>query len=700
MATIPTSPATTRIADRLNAARRGRFVGRAAELHLFQTALNPTAASFVVLHVYGPGGIGKTTLLREYEQIARERGRTVIRLDCRNVEASPPGFMLALRQAINPQADPLTTLILDWPPHTVLFLDTYEALGGLDGWLRETFLPQLPADALIVTAGRNQPDTAWRTDIAWADLTQLLPLHNLQPEESQAYLAGRGVPAEQQAAALEMTHGHPLALCLVADVLNQNEQATPISLRQEPDVVRVLLQRFVQDMPSVQHRYALELCVQAWATTETLLETVLGDGHGATCFRWLEQLSFIEKGTQGLFPHDLARDVLAADLRWRNRQSFVERSKQLVTFLHERVLKANRFEQQRFWFDLLYLSRHNPAMKPYFEWAALGTTYAEPATAADQATIVAMVTQHEGEASAQIAQHWLKRQPEAFLVFRTLKGETMGFLCQLALHLATEEDRAVDPAAAAAFAFADQFGPLRPGEEMCYLRFWMEREKYQAVSSALNMTAINSSIYWTTHPKLAWSFAAMSNPRFMVPHFRAIHIELAPEAGFTVGGRSYGVFTHDWRVEGALEWLNIKHELTDEDQPEGTRPRTKPAPSVVVLSQEAFAEAVRQALRDMSRPDLLADNPLLKTRLLGKEKAAEARVAYLQEMLRHAAATLLTTPKDAKLHRALWITYFEPAATQEQAAEQLDLPFSTYRYHLSKGLERIVAWLWQRELQS
>lgn len=696
------SPTTsvTRIADRLTAARRGRFVGRETELRLFHTALNAEDAPFVVLHVYGPGGIGKTTLLREYEQIARDRGRTVIHLDCRNVEASPPGFMLALRQAINPQADPLTTLILDWPSRTVLFLDTYEALGGLDAWLRETFLPQLPADALIVTAGRNHPDAAWRTDIAWADLTHLLPLHNLQPEESQAYLSGRGVPADQQAVALEMAHGHPLALCLVADVLTQNEQVTPISLRHEPDVVRVLLQRFVQDIPSVHHRYALELCVQAWATTEGLLETVLGPGHGATCFQWLEQLSFIEKGSEGLFPHDLARDVLAADLRWRNRKSYVERHKQLIVYLHERVLKANSFEQQRFWFDLLYLSRHNPAMKPYFEWSALGTTYAEPASPADQATIVAMVAQHEGEESARIAQHWFDRQPQAFLVFRTLKGEMMGFLCQLALHLATDEDKAIDPAAATAFAFADQSGPLRPGEEMCYLRFWMEREKYQAVSSALNMTAINSSIYWTTHPRLAWSFAAMSDPEFMKPHFRALHIELSPEASFTVGGRVYGVFTHDWRVEGALEWLNIKHELTAEEQLEGTRPRSKPAPSVIVLPQEAFAEAVRQALRDVTRPDLLVHNPLLKTRLMGKGNSTAEGVSVLQEMLRNAAATLLTTPKDAKLHRALWVTYFEPAATQEQAAEQLDLPFSTYRYHLSKGLERVVAWLWQRELQS
>jgi hypothetical protein len=43
-------------------------------------------------------------------------------------------------------------------------------------------------------------------------------------------------------------------------------------------------------------------------------------------------------------------------------------------------------------------------------------------------------------------------------------------------------------------------------------------------------------------------------------------------------------------------------------------------------------------------------------------------------------------------------TFLRPAPTQERAAELLGLPFSTYRRHRNRGVERIVAWLWQREL--
>ncbi len=65
----------SRLANRLTQARRQRFVGRRAELELFRAALGRDVPDFAVLHLVGPGGMGKTTLLREYAQIAEEAGR-------------------------------------------------------------------------------------------------------------------------------------------------------------------------------------------------------------------------------------------------------------------------------------------------------------------------------------------------------------------------------------------------------------------------------------------------------------------------------------------------------------------------------------------------------------------------------------------------------------------------------------------------
>jgi hypothetical protein len=117
-----------------------------------------------------------------------------------------------------------------------------------------------------------------------------------------------------------------------------------------------------------------------------------------------------------------------------------------------------------------------------------------------------------------------------------------------------------------------------------------------------------------------------------------------------------------------------------------------------VLSEPEFMDAVRQALRDFRRPAALARNPLLRSRLVSERSGGAAAPATLQALIREAAERLTGTPREQKLYRALHHTYLEPAATQEMAAELLDLPFSTYRYHLAAAIARVSEYLWRLEL--
>ena len=205
---------------------------------------------FVVLHVSGTGGVGKTTLLQELAHAAGEAGRAVVRIDGRNIEPSVQGFLVALRHALGAEPLELSAAIERWPAGGVLFVDTYELLAPIDDWLRETLLPQLPARSLVVIAGRNEPATAWRTDGAWAALTRINPLGNLGMGDSRTYLTKCGVPAEHHDGALAFTGGHPLALSLIAGVLTRGDRLAPPRLDGEPEVVRPLLETFVQEVPS------------------------------------------------------------------------------------------------------------------------------------------------------------------------------------------------------------------------------------------------------------------------------------------------------------------------------------------------------------------------------------------------------------------------------------------------------------------
>jgi hypothetical protein len=77
---------------------------------------------------------------------------------------------------------------------------------------------------------------------------------------------------------------------------------------------------------------------------------------------------------------------------------------------------------------------------------------------------------------------------------------------------------------------------------------------------------------------------------------------------------------------------------------------------------------------------------------------ANERIAALQSLVQEAAQFLESSPREAKCYRALYHTYLHPAPTQEQAAELLDLPFSTFRRHLKNGITRVAEILWNREI--
>jgi hypothetical protein len=690
-------PERLRLADRLAAARRTRFVGRLVERELFQGALHAAEPPFAVLHLHGPGGIGKTALLAEYARIATEAGCLTVRLDGRDLDPSPPGFLLALRQALGLVEGAAPLEALAQPPRTVLLLDTYEALTPIDAWLRESFLPQLPGQTLVVIAGRHPPDVSWRSDPDWSELARLVSLRNLPPEDSRVYLRARGIPEGEHSAVLAFTHGHPLALALVADLLARSGQKT-FSPEQVPDVVRALLERFVQQVPSVTHRRALEVCARTRVTTEALLTEVLGAAEAPALFAWLRGLSFIEQGQEGLFPHDLAREALDADLRWRDPASFRDLHGRVLRHLVRRLQARTGQDQQRAYFDLLYLSRNNPLMRPYYDWEAMGTAYAVPAIPEDFAAILAMIRRHEGEASARIAAYWLGRRPDAFLAMRGAGPQPVGVLANLLLDEVNAEDCAADPAIAAAWRFVRRHGPLRSGERLWHVRFWMSREGYQDLA-AVTVAAAVGGTGWLTTPGLAWTFLTVADPDFWEPNCTVIGFPRAPEAAFAVGGRRYGVFAHDWRVEPPLAWIEHKGllEFTDAAVVPAPLDQAARAP-LVVLSHPDFEEAVRRGLRDFTRPAVLAANPLLRSRVAAEYADETPTSATLRALLCEAAESLRANPRDEKLYRALRRTYLEPAATQELAAEQLGLPFSTYRYHLTGGIARMTEWLWQREL--
>lgn len=688
------------LAKYLSVERHRRFVGRMHELELFWSAIAAPELPFHVLHIFGPGGVGKTSLLREFIRICEQAGIPAIYLDARNVEPSPEAFLAALRgmMSLTPLDSPFQTLSAQ-ASRCVLLIDTYETLSPLDEWLREEFLPQLPANTLTVLAGRHPPSSTWRTDLGWQALLRPLSLRNLSPEQSQTYLTKREIPTAQHQAVLDFTHGHPLALSLVADVFAQGQDIC-FQPKAAPDVIKTLLERFVQEVPSLTHRMALEACTLVRLTTEALLAQMLSLPTVHDLFEWLRGLSFMEAGPLGLFPHDLAREVLAADLRWRNPDWYAELHQRARTYYTTRLQQIQGQEQHRILFDYIFLHRDNPAVRPRFTWQEHSSLLTDAMREADQPALIRMVAEYEGETSAGIAAHWLTRQPQGALVFRDAEQQLAGFVMMVALHQAEPEDLNADPATHRAWQYLQNHTPLRPGEGATLFRFWMARDTYQAVSPTQSLIFINFVQHHNT-AGLAFTFLPCAEPDVWTAMFAYADLTRLPEADFEVGDQRYGVYGHDWRVVSTTAWQDLlaRREIAASAQTTLPSPVSEP---LVVLSQAEFVEAVQDALRNFSHPNALNNNPLLQSRLVLERVTAKVgkaeQVTTLQALVKGAVESLQSSPREAKLHRALDRTYLHPAPTQELAAELLDLPFGTFRRHLKAGVARVADLLWQQEI--
>ncbi|TDO29816.1 hypothetical protein EV643_14414 [Kribbella sp. VKM Ac-2527] len=667
--------------------RRRAFVGRRGEVELFRDAL---AGRFRVLHVHGPGGIGKTSLLRMYADVAAELGVKVVHLDGRDLEPTPQAVLDVLGVGtIEEVGDSFAGASA-----AVLLVDTFEQLASLDDWFRKDLLPRIPTGVLTVLAGRESPSPAWRTDPGWCDLLRVVPLRNLEPHDCREYLRRRGVADGLHDRSIQVSHGHPLGLSLLADVVASGGEAVDDPLT--PDLVAALLRTFVDVFPSGPRRAALEICALARSTSEALLRDGLGVADAHELFTWLRGLSFIESGPDGLAPHDLAREALVADLRWRDPDEYDRIFRRIQDHVIGRLKVTTGRQQQRVLYDAKYMHRHQGVSRGWTDWDTFGQHYPEAARPSDLPAILEVLDRWEGVESAAIAEHWWRLQPDGFQVVRQQDGRIRGVLAAIDLTRADEAELSADPGALAAMRYARANVRSRPGDVLTQLRFCLDRDAYQDASPTVNIGPVLSIQHWLRTPRLAADFLTFHEPARRDEFFAFYEIPRAEGADFEIGGRSYGLFVRDFRRLPLDDWLRV---MFDRDLAGDPGPAQPPPDAVpVLLSQPEFARAVREALRDLRHPETLARNSLVRSPLVLANAAGREPADVLATLVRRAVERLEDEGRDQKLYRVLDRTYVRPAATQEQAAEVLDLPLSTYKRHLKRGIDRVVADLWHKEL--
>ena len=527
------------VADRLQAVRGRGFVGRGVERELFAAALAGEPGAFVVLFLHGPGGVGKSTLARRLADDAVAASRPVMRVDGRVVGSSSAAFLDVVGAA----------------PHTpgvVLVIDTFEQCQALEPWLREDFLPGLPEDALVIIAGRNQPSPSWRTDPSWAGALHIRSVSDLGPTEAAALLRVRGVPVELHRSVMAYAGGHPLALSLAAEVTSR--VADPASvLVPDRDVIETLLTELVGTAPSPAHRFALQVCAHAHSTTEDLLRVVIPGSDASALFGWLRGLPYIECGSHGIYPHDVVRDALEMDLRWRDPAGHDEIQLRVRDYVLTHLVARRITGVQAHW---IAGSLRAQGVEVPEALAARATNPAVQfgAGPADVEEMLALATEVYGVQSARITEFWLARQHSAFRVYRRHgTGEMLAFGCRLILTEPRPDELAADPGVAAAWDQAVAIGAPERGQHIAVIRGVVRPQGLDdqtADRPAPPPGARPMSQFPDPHadPLLAWSFIVSPDPEFWQPVMDYLDRTRLPVTPI-IDGYPFGLFSHDNRLD-------------------------------------------------------------------------------------------------------------------------------------------------------
>jgi hypothetical protein len=400
------------------------FVGRAEELARCHALIDGGGAR--VLFVHGISGSGKSALVHRSAAEA-DRDRTLVAvLDCQDIEPTEAGFRAALATAVPCNgADAGTdgfTWLGDCADRVVVSLDQYEVLRLLDTWLRQAFVPALPANVRLLVASREQPHTAWhRLPAGTFDVLRLGPLSDA---DSRALLRGLGVADGVARSITAFAGGHPLTLLLAA-----------MAAREQPhrNVRNVTLDRLLDEFTRVYlddldpaTRELLQAASVVRRITRPLLAAMLPDVDGWKAFQALTALPFVDRTSEGLSVHDAVQQVVLNDLRGSDPARHRELRRRAWTHLREELREVPRSALWRHTADMVYLIENPFVREAHFPSDA--HAYAiEDATPADEAAIHALIGHFEPPTSAQLLRTWWRRRPDTFRVARDTAGAVAGF---------------------------------------------------------------------------------------------------------------------------------------------------------------------------------------------------------------------------------------------------------------------------------
>jgi DNA-binding CsgD family transcriptional regulator len=395
---------------------------------------------------------------------------------------------------------------------TVLVIDTYEALGLLDAWLRTQFLPALPATTLTVLTGRDRPATAWHTTAGWQGLVAEFPLTALCEDEAAELLRRRGLAEDQVRWAAEFAHGHPLALELAGAAARADPRSTA-GRAVPPDG---LLEAFLGQLPP-EAVTLVEAASTVRRITEPVLAAMLETPSARAAFDVLRALPFTEQTDDGLLLHDVVRDTVGNDLAMRDPERRRAYRRRALAHLGEQRPGSTADPWLRT-ADLIFLVE-NPVLRDACFPSVRPAYGVEAAAQRDRAAVAEIVAQHESPTAAAAVLRWWERFPETFSVARGADGAVAAFVQIAELDQLGSALPADDPVAEAWRAHLHAHPPAAD-DRVLVMRRWLGRQSGELRSPAVSACWLDvKRVYMQLRPRLRRIYSVVADLPRLAPIF-------------------------------------------------------------------------------------------------------------------------------------------------------------------------------------
>jgi hypothetical protein len=639
-------PGRRTLAARLEDRDRSRFTGRSAEIVFLDRCLDADDPPASVVHICGPGGIGKSTLLREAARHARERGISVVMIDGRELGPAPGALELALRAASKYE-------------RPLVLIDSYERMTAMDSQLRHELLPELPDQALVIIAGRNAPDPGWLSG-GWETLTARLDLTGLPPRDARQLLAARGLSDDRVPAIVDWAAGSPLALALAADAALADRGWTAESAPDRPEILRSLLNRLVETELQDVRPSALGVAVVARTVTPGLLRAVLQDEDADAAYRQLSELTITEELGTGLTMHDLTRKALLADLRQRNPALERDVRRRVADHLFARAMAGD----QTMMIELAHLVE-NPLLRWGFGWDG-NVSFRIDSVRPGDADRIELATTERNRDWWHLARRYFAEAPDRVAVARDLSDQISGYLVSISLATAPAF-AAADPIAGPWLAHAR--GNLAAGESV----LWHSAVDFTQgqVQAMLGIAGMLRS--GAASPRFAYLPIDPALPG-AVEFAEALGAAHLGDLDVRVGEAEALCYRLDYGPGGIFPFMrtHIYAEL-------GLLAPELPSPPVI------DAATVREILRNFRVPRELARSPLAAGGTVAE------RAESVQQQVRKAADEAFGDSETERLLlRVLVAGYLEPMRSHEEAASKLLLSRAAYFRRLRTAVDRLA----------